>query len=359
MSEAEKCYLCGADCSVRGLSAAHLISLYECQYCGTYGLDRRAGVNYRSKTLAKLRAACVAAERRWQGLDGYIIFTEECGEDVLGFPTITMDSLVESYPKTATALLDRSLLSLSRMVDHPGGKITLAQDRPTSLFSRTPTELRYVMGQFYEMGFVKPHIPPTYNGTPPLQVVVEALLRSDGFYIQANGWRRIDELTRTSPGGRPQGFVAMWFNEETDEFYNKGIKPAIKEDCNCKCMKIDEVEHNNKICDEIIAEIRRSQFVVADFTAGCCKMCDTCEHDEHEEKCEDKVRPRGGVYFEAGFALGLNIPVIWTVHQDQIGCVHFDTEHYNHILYEDAEDLRKKLTNRIRATIPLGKADEK
>ncbi|NLX04503.1 MAG: hypothetical protein GXY33_05100 [Phycisphaerae bacterium] len=31
--------------------------------------------------------------------------------------------------------------------------------------------------------------------------------------------------------------------------------------------------------------------------------------------------------------------------------VHFDTRQYNHIVYEDAEDLRVKLRNRIAATI--------
>ena len=48
--------------------------------------------------------------------------------------------------------------------------------------------------------------------------------------------------------------------------------------------------------DRILAEIRKSKFVVADFTScGECIACDKCEH----------IGARGGVYFEAGFALGL------------------------------------------------------
>jgi hypothetical protein len=58
--------------------------------------------------------------------------------------------------------------------------------------------------------------------------------------------------------------------------------------------RVDQQHHHlNKVDDEIVAEIRRSRFLVADFT---------CE--------PGKVR--GGVYFEAGFARGLNIPIIWT-----------------------------------------------
>ena len=50
--------------------------------------------------------------------------------------------------------------------------------------------------------------------------------------------------------------------------------------------------------------------------------------------------------------------MIWTVRKDQMKCVHFDTEHYNHITYEDAADLQKRLANRIRATIPLRRDEE-
>ena len=65
-------------------------------------------------------------------------------------------------------------------------------------------------------------------------------------------------------------------------------------------LRIDRVEHVAKIDDEIVAQIRRSRFVLADFTGH-----------------------RGGVYFEAGFALGLNLPVIWTCRQDAVDQLHF------------------------------------
>lgn len=130
-------------------------------------------------------------------------------------------------------------------------------------------------------------------------------------------------------------------------FYDNGIKLAI-EDAGYDCMRIDNQEHNNRIDDEIIAEIRKSRFVVADFTAGCCEMCDTCKHSTN---CLDKVRPRGGVYFEAGYANGLGIEVIWTVRKDQLDQVHFDARQYNFIDYETAEELRTRLRNRIKATI--------
>ena len=95
----------------------------------------------------------------------------------------------------------------------------------------------------------------------------------------------------------------MWFNPGTEAAYSHGIRPAV-EACGYSAMRIDHKEHVNKIDDEIIAEIRRSKFIVADFTF-------------------EPEKPRGGVYFEAGFAFGLGKPVIWTCQEELIGSVPF------------------------------------
>ena len=88
------------------------------------------------------------------------------------------------------------------------------------------------------------------------------------------------------------------------------------------------IPHNENIIFKIIAEIRSSQFLVADFTGQ-----------------------NRGVYLEAGFAMGLGRPVIWTCRKDDFGKTHFDIKQFNHILWEAPEDLREKLADRIKAII--------
>lgn len=122
----------------------------------------------------------------------------------------------------------------------------------------------------------------------------------------------------------------MWFDPSMTETYLQGIKLAIEDDTGYRSIRIDRSEFNEKIDDRIIAEIKESRFVVADFT-----------------------EQRGGVYFEAGFAMGLGLPVIWLCRKDQIEKVHFDTRQYNHIVWETPSELREKLAIRIRATIGL------
>jgi len=136
-----------------------------------------------------------------------------------------------------------------------------------------------------------------------------------------------------------RAFVAMWFSSETQEVYDLGISPAIRSQ-GYQPIRIDQKEHNNKIDDEIISEIRKSRFIVSDFT--CEKL---------SSRGREVTIPRGGVYFEAGFAMGLGIPVIWTIRADLINDVHFDTRQYNHIMWTTPEDLYKNLSNRIGALI--------
>ena len=112
--------------------------------------------------------------------------------------------------------------------------------------------------------------------------------------------------------------------------YERGLQVGI-ERAGYVAIRVDRTEHVNRIDDEIVARIRRSAFVVADFT---------------EQK--------SGVYFEAGFALGLNLPVIWSCREDDIDNLHFDIRQYNCIAWTNESDLARRLQLRIEAIVGRG-----
>ena len=128
-----------------------------------------------------------------------------------------------------------------------------------------------------------------------------------------------------------QVFVAMWFNCEMSDAYKHGIEPAIR-DVGFIPMRIDEKKDANRIDDDIITEIERSRFIVADMTHGT-----------------DGVR--GSVYYEAGFAHGHGLEVIYCCRRDCMERLPFDTRQYHHIVWETPEELRRKLSERMRARI--------
>ena len=116
----------------------------------------------------------------------------------------------------------------------------------------------------------------------------------------------------------------MWFDKKMNYLY-KHLESAVLK-AGYEPKRVDKHEHVNRVDDEIIALIRQSKFIVADFTGQ-----------------------RGGVYFESGFAHGLNIPVIWLCNSKEKKELHFDTNHFNYIFWdkENLDVLQTNLTKRI------------
>jgi nucleoside 2-deoxyribosyltransferase len=119
----------------------------------------------------------------------------------------------------------------------------------------------------------------------------------------------------------------MWFHQSMDAAWENGISPAVT-DAEYKPRRVDDVPHVDRIDHRIIRMIRESRFLVADVTGH-----------------------RQGVYFEAGFALALDMPVIWACRDDHADEIHFDTRQFNHIIWHEPADLRTQLLDSIRAVI--------
>jgi hypothetical protein len=315
--EQKKCILCEEE-TIRDsslLSVGIDSHYYECNYCGKYiidGLSISTSATFQNKE-KKFKIACVLNERRLKDLPGVALDEKtDLGNPVCGLPRISENELLDSFPKNANEILNRTLLNLSRMVlpSQPFSEIPLDnKQNQLNSFTEDWNVCKNLLKELSENGLIR------FTGTGGIPII-----------IKSKGWETIEKLKTTNIESK-QAFVAMWFNNFMDDFYDNGIYKAIKE-AGYNPFKINSKDFNGKICDEIIAEIRRSKFLIADFTGR-----------------------RGGVYFEAGFAHGLGREVIFTVNERCIKKLHFDTRQYNHIVYNSPEDLYKQLLNRIRATI--------
>lgn len=293
----------------------------------TYLNSPRAGGDY------AITGTAVVTIKHLNNRERALLTTRLCNQRGAGIecPKVTSDTVsdVKSLrPLSTKDRLDRILLYFNDhfrigevLVMFPG-EFTKADPHASMLAavseSETKPELDALMRLLENMGLISDETSTLgrYNFTPT-----------------ANGWLRIDELVERLPVSS-QAFVAMWFHQSMDAAYKNGIEPAIRE-CGYRAMRIDNHEHINKIDDQIIAEIRRSKFLIADFT------------------CE-KEKVRGGVYFEAGFAMGLGIPVIRTCSSASINDLHFDTRQYNHIVWDTPETLHELLKARVGAVIGDG-----
>jgi hypothetical protein len=152
-------------------------------------------------------------------------------------------------------------------------------------------------------------------------------LGTDGF-LTPKGMLAAEALG--AGGSGLQGFVAMWFDDTMNDVWLSGFEPGIRA-AGFRPRRIDQKDYVGGVSDEIMAEIRRSLFVVADYTGN-----------------------RGGVYFEAGFALGLGLIVIPTCRADEIEKLHFDIKHLNTLTWNTPAELADGLNQRIRAVIGVG-----
>ena len=276
--------------------------IVTCPRCGRFRLSDHA-----------YRSALNSAEKR-PLVSGAIRNRSERGERV-ELRDSDLDRLLEGV-KVPSDPFEAIDLLLHHLEEHGEGFGSPVQLNPQNdyplLYSASPEAFKWIVRKAAELGYLQQ---PTYMG--------------DGYRIDPQGWRRLGELKKQG-GESDQAFVAMSFDPSLDEAWSRGLAPALRAG-GLKPLRIDQKEHNEKICDLIIAEVRKSGLLVADFTQN-----------------------RSGVYFEAGLAFGLGIPVIWTCEKsffEEEG-VHFDTRQYNHILWESPEDLKERLENRLKATVP-------
>lgn len=150
-------------------------------------------------------------------------------------------------------------------------------------------------------------------------------IASASYYsILPAGWAKIEEL-RTNVGSR-KAFIAMSFQNPERKKLQEAIEGACRE-TGWEGAPIDKSEYLGGVMDEIISKINQSRFIIAEFTGN-----------------------RAGVYYEAGYAEGRGIPVIYAIKKGEKE-PHFDTRHLNHIEWETFDELKQKLINRIGAVI--------
>ena len=233
-----------------------------------------------------------------------------------------VESLLESAIVPST--LERMDLSLLYIDDRQpradqAVQVDLEKDYPL-VFAHDANEFRYFLHVLRDRGRLE---------QTPSRAVPESYHFSQ-FRLTPEGRTAADRLRRLQPNSN-QAFVAMWFDPDLlGTAWLTGIKPAL-ESTGYTPVNMSDFQHSGNVDNRIVAEIRRSGLLVADFTKN-----------------------RGGVYFEAGFARGLNIPVIWTCKDTDFDRenLHFDVNHFNFIFWSSPEDLGQRLVDRVEAEFP-------
>lgn len=309
------CPICGGDTAlVSNTSDSGNITHVSCEYCGSFSIAKMASMHVcQQEQNARIRlAAWIRARNRENQI-----------------PSITDEVIVQVASWSDASISDRAdqlLQEIAFECSHLGDQIRIDKPRYEAVSqAMAGKELEYLSELNREQGYLKIFTRPVKEKRDGTTHLGDAPFAE----ITPKGYAHLNEIKRKPKSGKIV-FVAMSFDKGMAEAWSDGLQKGIL-DAGYQPRRVDSEEHNNKIDDEIIALINSCAFVVSDFTGH-----------------------RGGVYFEAGYALGKGLPVVWTCKKNDMDDLHFDTRQYNFISWSDTEDLAKRLKNRILGTIGPG-----
>lgn len=246
-----------------------------------------------------------------------------------GYRFQRLDDLVADLGRMS--LQEKAIRTLENLTEeeqggYAGVKVPLVLDPYPGSYSCGPEHDRDPHGLFYaaegnealvvlhnlrDQGFIKAQ---STNGASTL-------------FITPAGYKAVESVTSgTHPDVMPV-FLICRFTEDLDNMYKDVYCPAGKP-VNCRIERVKDVQHIDCIDDKILRLIRESAFVVVDLT----------DHNFN-------------VAFEAGFALALGKPIVWTMRRQEGDLrLPFDIQNHNILFWNDLADdgFRQSLQERLR-----------
>src|SRR5262249_53037842 len=237
--DTDKCPICGLKASVKHIPLHAGSYDVECPRCRRYWIDHREKrifetADPETKELLPALSAYVRQANRREG-EPFKLYEN-------------WRDLARAQKDTPITVKVMKLLELAASRSKPGLPVQFNTLTDTSLVdAESPQEFSFLLEHLIEVGYMR----PTETNLKPI--------------MTAKGWEVL-QSTASGSGIRGRCFIAMSFSPVLKQAYDEGIYLAIKEDCRMDPRRVDLIEHNEKTCDKIIAEIRNCQFLVADVT---------------------------------------------------------------------------------------------
>ena len=303
-------------CKIDGVSVAPMgqrdASVVDCPRCSHYGISGTAEIEMDDRHRREPDMALCA-------------WIRDHAERGTRPPLIDSNHIhrrgFETPAHTVAEKIDLLLHAMRRRTKNPGAiaRLHKINDWPLA-WAEDRDEFEYYVDTLVRRGLA------TREGEDPGYSLFK--ITPDGFdYL---GRPRSERATGT------QAFVAMWLTAQMQPLYDQGLKPAIQQ-AGYDPYREGDTPHDHRIDARIMNEIQRSRFLIADATGA-----------------------RPSVFWEAGYALALGKPVIWTVRQDMLDRneVPFDTRQFQHLPWTTPPDLIQKLADVIVHKVGRGSGAE-
>ena len=294
-----KCIICGSDECKRDFVKTNSNGVvekckYECKYCEKYEIDDWLNISNEDK----FKIQCYVREQNDE-FNETPCLTEEKIKTIINLPD---KSIKEQF--------DLFLLNLYK--DNFNDDLEILRIKS---WIKDSEILRKIAEKAQEKNFIKVQF--TLSG---FFVFTEKLT--------FNGIEYVENLLQPNKNSK-KIFLAFKFDDELNKIFNETISDMIRNlGLNPMIVNQDTTSHDEKISDKIISELKSSRILIADLT----------HHSQN-------------VYYEIGYAMGMGIPIILTCKKDFMQNVAFDINQYPVFEWEDENELKEKIENRIKVLL--------
>ena len=286
--------------------------VYTCQRCGIFSISDVAILQEQWK-------------EKSTELSGWLRERHERGIEIQTLTPSNLPHILAELPQHTPLEKQLKLLeSIELKTHYPGHKVYINYEFDISLaWAKNKEEFVFYLKALLERGLIGDNESTSNTSSQNSLNMLDYALGIKPF-ITAKGWEYL-EAKASNNTDKVQVFVAMSFDNELNSVYENVIKKAINS-TGYRACRADSEPDLGRIDEKIIVEIKKSRFVVADLT-----------------------QQNSGVYFEAGFAMALGLPVILCVNKDDLKNVHFDVRQFNCILWEknEEDDFKNQLETSI------------
>ena len=203
-----KCVICGSQCVSNPTMGTFPVN---CPRCGNYNLNARAQATLEKKNLSVRQRANISG---WLFENQIFEITSERIDWLSAIPT-------PSFNERA----DKLILNLEKRTEYAGQCVPKNSLQLSYGWCLNPSELAEILDYLAFTSRIRIH-----HGE---------------YKIAPDGWAHIETLKRRGADSQ-QGFVAMWFDPETQKVYDEAIAKGI-EDAWYRPHRVDQREHNEKL----------------------------------------------------------------------------------------------------------------
>ena len=319
----DKCIICGSnECKKKQHSEEVFKFRYICKYCGKYDIEDDFNIDEFLKSLKKYSFKNFQKDKF--KIQFYIreqndefnetpYLTEEKINTILDLPNKSIKEQFDLFIKNID--LYYGILKIKCFIGTCEEKDYIKILRIKSYIENEKL-FREILNKAKEKSFIK----VLYNKYNANEV--------KNIYLTFDGIEYRENLLYKNQNSK-KIFLAFKFDDELNKIFNETISDMIRNlGLNPMIVNQDTTSHDEKISDRIIGEIKSSKILIADLT----------HHSQN-------------VYYEIGYAMGMGIPIILTSKKDFMQNVAFDINQYPVFEWEDENELKEKIENRIKVLL--------